>query len=205
MKLRPILLALCLLTACSLTGCGEKEREIPEEVIAFQSEISPELSSGEFAVDGDMYQLPMTVGDFFDGGWGVSGMYDNADTFTLEAGGCTNKFQIVKSVGEDELDGIWLIAVNDTEEELPLAECNIGYMRIDSPQTCVFPGGIWNYTDVETMKAAYGEPKDYINDSDTFYTLFYDIELEDGTQWEVKFRFSFTIGEVMYTRSDIEV
>lgn len=210
-KILSAILAACMML--SLTGCGlGKKDEPPEYVAEVSAQISSDLASGEFYLDGDLYQFPVTVQDFLDNGYSYDARYaEAAKTFKLNAGGVSTMFILCKSVPNDPYDkthGMNCQVYNPTDKELPLSECSIGRLTIDAPADMMFPGGLWSkgdYTDGEAIIAAYGEPKSYENDSDTFYTLVYDITMKDGTEWEVEFfTNNFSISHVIYKQKGIE-
>lgn len=201
------ILLMCILIVFGLAACG-KEEKIPEYVTTIGAEIADELSSGQFYLDGDMYQFPLTVGDFLDNGYSVSANYTNADTFALAPGGQTNSFALVKEVEDcyQDVHDVRCYVYNPTEEELPLEECMIGKITINAPAKMMFPGGIWEKTTHEKVISAYGEPKTFDNDSDIFYTMLYDIVMEDGSKWEVEIMTNnFDICHVVYTWEGMEI
>jgi len=202
-KKKLVLLTVCVVAALSFAGC-KKEEEIPEYVTTIGAEMEAELSSGQFYLDGDLYKFPITVGELRENGYYMGLNYKNEDTFTLPPGGQSDAFMMAKEVGDDGHQ-IWCKVFNPTEEELKLDECSIGYLLIDAPADMMFPGGIWSKSEHEDVIDVYGEPRDFKNDSDTFYDLWYDIEMEDGSKWEVKFRHnSWSVSDVTYTREGME-
>lgn len=198
------ILAVNIFMLANFAACG-KEKEIPEYVTTISSEISDELSSGQFYLDGNIYQLPITVNDFFENGYSVGSSYENADTFTLTPGGQSSMFILAKDVDGD-VRNVHCRVYNPTENDLPLSECSVGWFSIIAPADMMFPNGIWSKGTYEDVIAAYGEPREFENDSDTIFTLIYDIELEDKSKWEIEFRMnSFMFNSVTYKMEGMEL
>lgn len=205
MKNKLFALVLGTLMTFFMVACGGKKEEIPEYVTAVGPVMSDELSSGQFYLDGDLYQFPLKVEDFLENGYGFGANVRVPDNFKLSPGGQSSTFFLVKEV-DDDVHGLRCRAYNPTDEELPLRECMLGLISIDAPADMMFPGGIWERGKYEAVISAYGEPRTFDNNSDTIYTLVYDITMEDGSKWEVKFMMNnFKINMVTYTLEGMEL
>jgi len=130
--------------------------EDPEPVTTeAPSELSDDLYSFMFSLNGDIYSLPFSYSEFAANGW----VGDDLEDDTL------NPAQF--SIATPLTNGNYRISVsfiNLTENVLPFSESNIGRITLDEwdydrgGAELIFPGNITLGSTYEDVIAAYGEP-----------------------------------------------
>lgn len=156
--------------------------------------LSDDIYSFQIKIDGEVYQFPMSYADFTALGWEYK--YDASTELS------PNSYSAAEVFKKGDLE-IYTQIVNFGLNTLPLSECTIGGISIDSwqfsdaPDTAIeLPGGItYNVSTLEDVKAVYGEPSDtYEGDLYTKLEYRYDyyqewelyIEKETGVLYEVE-------------------
>lgn len=107
-----------------------------------------------FTLDGEEYTLPMKLSALMDDGWSaMTWLMDNGgDQFGLEdalkAGG------MVHGIMEKEEQEIWIFVYNSGEEEQPVQECDIVYLRVAGDEADLEVGGITTDATLEEAEEA---------------------------------------------------
>lgn len=190
MKKRIILLVLMLMIA--LAGCTQKEQLLEEKEESKEEEtdkeeekkeeeqqepeynvdLSKELSSFQFALNGEIYQLPIKLEDMKRAGW----VYDGDDTKTIEPESFLESETLKK-----EGDVMTVDIVNLETEVQPIFRCYAGglfleYKKGDSIKA-ELPGDIFlGQSVLDDVLKAYGNPTDqYEEDDKAFLTYEFGI------------------------------
>jgi len=179
-----LLFALCLVLAgASLAACSQEEaapepEEIVEEVIEVETEIvapgelSDDIFSFEFSLNGTVFALPFAYSEFYAQGWAFEDtgaeLDPNQRTFTRDA------------VNNGETVGISI--GNLTPNVIPYYEGLIGGVRVNefdvnTGTQFILPGGISIGSTLEEVLGAYGEPNER-NDTESLISLRYTLEIQ---------------------------
>jgi len=170
-KLRKMLCFVMIL-AMGFVGCSGLDFEVDDEKFIEESaaKISDEITSGQFVIDGVIYQFPMPLKDWLDNGWHVSSTYDNAADFRLDPYYTSNQFELFD---EENKDYVQLTVYNDSDKAAPIEECMVYSLRMSTSEVdVVFPKGMTKRNNPEDILAAYGEPDakgDSKNDLEAIY------------------------------------
>ena len=172
-KLRKMLcFVMVLVLAMGFAGCSGMDFEVDDEKFIEESaaKISEEITSGQFVIDGVIYQFPMPLKDWLDNGWHVSSTYDNAADFRLDPYYTSNQFELFD---EENKDYVQLTVYNDSDKAAPIEECMVYSLRMSTSEVdVVFPKGMTKRNNPEDILAAYGEPDakgDSKNDLEAIY------------------------------------
>ena len=170
---------------------GEEEEEIEEEIVEeaeptgdlpTNTDLSDDLYSFSFSINGDVYILPFEFSELGELGWDSD--RDDLDELTLNPNQHT--------LGTELQNGDHLIRVafvNTTENVLPLRESYVGSITIEERHAnsgieLILPGGITFGSTMDEIIAVHGEPSEARGtDSSTF--LVYDV----GSRSNIEFRF----------------
>lgn len=144
-------------------------------------ELSDDLYSFTFSLNGEIYSLPFNFSELGSLGW--VGDRDDLDEVTLNPNQHT--------LGNELRNGDYIIRatfLNMTENVLPLSESYVGRVQVETRHKnsgieVFFPGGITIGSTRDELIAAHGEPSDY-RESDLFTTMNYDI----GSRSDIEFR-----------------
>lgn len=223
MKKRLVLLS-CILTVSLLAGCSEKNTDDTTSTTTEQTtqttqttqieendegtdteneaktadvsdvDISDDLFSYEFNLNGDNIKLPMSYEDFTALGW------------TTKADTTEELKQYQYSLSEVfEKDGIKIYAcfINNTQETLPESKCDIGGIDIDSfylkdvDFSFTLPNGIaYGVSTIDDIKNAYGEP-DRVHEG----ALYTELTYKSDNYNDIKIRVNLESGVI----TDIEI
>jgi len=118
-------------------------------------DLSDDLYSFMFSLNGVIYSLPFSYTEFEENGWGG----DDLDEDTLNP----NQFSLVTPLTNGNYQ-ISVSFINLTENVLSFSESNIGRITLDAwnynrgGAELIFPGGITMGSTYEEVIAAYGEP-----------------------------------------------
>lgn len=173
-KLRKMLcFVMVLVLAMSFVGCSGLDMDsLDDEKFIEESAamISEEITSGQFVIDGVIYQFPMPLKDWLDNGWHVSSTYDNAADFRLAPYYTSNQFELFD---EENKDYVQMTVYNDSDKAAPIEECMVYSLRMSTSEVdVVFPKGMTKRNNPEDILAAYGEPDakgDSKNDLEAIY------------------------------------
>ncbi len=167
---------LCLVTvlvlAMGFAGCSGMDFELDDEKWIEESaaKISDELTSGQFVIDGVIYQFPMPLKDWLDNGWHVSYSYDNVEDFRLAPYYTSTTFELYD---EENKDYVQMTVYNDSDEEAPIEDCIVYSLKMSTSEVdVVFPKGMTKRNNPADILAAYGEPDakgDSKNDLEAIY------------------------------------
>ncbi|MDO5538684.1 MAG: hypothetical protein Q4F83_01245 [Eubacteriales bacterium] len=153
---------------------SENAAEVPEETAG---DLSDDLYSFQFKLDGEVYSLPMSYADFISKGWTC----DDDESMEIQP----NAYGMV-TFQKGELE-VYADAINLTINTVPLSESSIGGLSMDewqhekAPETTFeLPGGItYGQSTLDDITAAYGTPSDtYEGDLYTKVTYEYDFYQE---------------------------
>ena len=157
-KVRKMLCTVMVLVlALSFAGCSGMDLELDDEKFIEESaaKISDELTSGQFVIDGVIYQFPMPLSDWLNNGWHVSATYDNADEFRLDPYYTSTQFELFN---EDD-DFVRMTVYNDSAEAAPVDECIVYSLYMSTTEVdVVLPKGMTKRNKPAEVLEAYGEP-----------------------------------------------
>lgn len=154
---------LCLTTTACSAGSGQQQK-VAEEAKKAAEAISTDIKSGEFIIYGKSYTFPMKASEFINDGWHISNNYENKDDFKVSPGAESNTFELFNDESENYIK---MSVMNLSEEEAPIEECMVSYLRITSSEVdAVYPGGISKASKPADIEAAYGEPDSKETESD---------------------------------------
>ena len=172
-KLRKMLcFVMVLVLAMGFAGCSGMDFEVDDEKFIEESaaKISEEITSGQFVIDGVIYQFPMPLKDWLDNGWHVSYSYDNVEDFRLAPNYTSTTFELYD---EENKNYVQMTVYNDSDEEAPIEECMVYSLKMSTTEVdVVFPKGMTKRNNPEDILAAYGEPDakgDSQNDLEAIY------------------------------------
>ncbi len=172
-KLRKMLcFVMVLVLAMGFAGCSGMDFEVDDEKFIEESaaRISEDITSGQFVIDGVIYQFPMPLSDWLDNGWHVSNSYDNTDEFRLDPYYTSTQFELFD---EENKDYVQMTVYNDSDEAASIEDCIVYSLRMSTSEVdVVFPQGMTKRNNPEDILAAYGEPDakgDSQNDLEAIY------------------------------------
>lgn len=130
---------------------GEDTKWIDESA----TKIGKEITSGQFVLDGVVYEFPMDLKQWLDNGWHVSNNYSNKDNFTLNPGATSTEFELYNT----DNNYVRVSVLNDTNSDAKLEDCMVYslYMSLTEVDV-VFPQGISKRNKPAEIITAYGEP-----------------------------------------------
>lgn len=171
-KLLAMLLCICM--CAMMTGCGEDTKWIDESA----AKIDTELTSGQFVLDGVVYEFPMTMQDWLGNGWHISNNYENKDEFALDPWYTSDEFELFNEDG----DWVRVSAYNDSDTATKIDQCMIYsvYMSL-SEVDVVFPSGMTKRNNPDEILEKYGEP-DAKGDEEEALEAYYYFEQDD--EWK---------------------
>ena len=180
-KLRKMLcFVMVLVLAMGCVGCsGLDVDSLDDEKFIEESaaKISEELTSGQFVIDGVIYQFPMPLSDWLNNGWHVSATYDNADEFRLDPCYTSTQFELFNEDG----DYVRMKVYNDSDEAAPIEECIVDYLRMSTTEVdVVLPKGMTKRNKPADILATYGEPDVKDDDSVNLEATYYFSDDEQG-------------------------
>ena len=195
---------LALVTGITLlfTGCGAyvDNGGIPteEQLVAVESELGDEIQSLKFAVNGCVYQLPVTVEELYEDGWYMD--KDVASELkTLGAYTRTMNVVFYKNMGDGYGRAtMGVVLNNETAKEVPIEEAQVYSVGMSAGSaTLVLPGGItWNSTFEEVIDAYQLSEDEYTEKSDYMviilnvdgHTLFLRFNVSTRTLSSIEFK-----------------
>lgn len=144
--------------------------------------LSDDIYSFQAEIDGEVYQFPMSYGEFTAKGWTYDG--DAAQTIEPE------QYTAAETFKKDSLK-LYATIFNLGMNTVPFSECQIGgfsvdsYMMKDSAFSVKLPKGIeFGVSTLEDVKAAYGEPsREY--DGEMYTALTYEYETYQDVEIQV--------------------
>ena len=179
MKKVRMMLCLVLVLAMGFAGCSGADLNLDDEKFIEESaaKISEELTSGQFVIDGVIYQFPMPLKDWLDNGWHVSATYDNADEFRLDPYYISTEFELFN---EDD-DFVRMTVYNDSDEAAPVDECIVYSLYMSTTEVdVVLPKGMTKRNKPAEVLEAYGEPDVKNDDSNHLEATYYFADDEMG-------------------------
>ena len=170
-------LALSTVIAFSAVGCSEPAEDT-KWISEASSKVSKEITSGQFVIDGVVYEFPMDLKYWLDNGWHVSNNYNNVDKFKLEPGTYSNEFELFN----DNKQYVTVSVINDNDKDCTVKECKVYSVEIKlSNVDTVLPQGITKRSKPAEIKSAYGEPTSQDNQRDYVY-MSYTYEADDESK-----------------------
>lgn len=144
--------------------------------------LSDDIYSFQAEIDGEVYQFPMSYGEFTAKGWTYDG--DAAQTMEPE------QYTAAETFKKDS-SKLYATIFNLGMNTVPFSECQIGgfsvdsYMMKDSAFSVKLPKGIeFGVSTLEDVKAAYGEPsREY--DGEMYTALTYEYETYQDVEIQV--------------------
>lgn len=175
---RMLFLIMILVLAMSFAGCSGagslKDKKWIEESA---EQISEEITSGEFVIDGVVYQFPMPLEDWLDNGWHISNSYDNADEFRLEPYYSSSEFELFNE--EDAY--VRVMVFNDSDKAAPLEDCIVNHLYMSTTEVdVVFPQGMTKRNKPDDVLDAYGEPDSRGDSTQTLEAVYYFSDADLG-------------------------
>ena len=179
-KLRKMLcFAMVLVLAMGFVGCSGLDLDVDDEKFIEESaaKISDELTSGQFVIDGVIYQFPMPLSDWLNNGWHVSNSYDNTDEFRLDPYYISTEFELFN---EDD-DYVRVTVYNDSDEAAPVDACIVYSLYMSTMEVdVVLPKGMTKRNKPADILAAYGEPDVKDDDANHLEATYYFADDEQG-------------------------
>ncbi len=171
-KLLAMLLCICM--CVMMTGCGEDTKWIDESA----AKIDAELTSGQFVLDGVVYEFPMTMQDWLGNGWHISNNYSNKDEFALDPWYTSDEFELFNEEG----DWVRVSAYNNSDTATKIDQCMIYsvYMSL-SEVDVVFPSGMTKRNNPDEILEKYGEPDAKGDEKDALEAYYY---FDQGDEWK---------------------
>lgn len=151
-----LVLAMCGMLCFASTGCTMEntEEKEAEQIQELASNISTDIKSGEFVLEGVKYTFPMDLKELLDNGWSISNSYANTDEFVLEPYYSSNSFELFN---EDE-DYVRVSVVNLSDEDAEIEECMVESIHMSTTEVdLVLPGGVYKHYKPAEIEAVYGE------------------------------------------------
>ncbi len=180
-KLRKMLcLVMVLVLAPSFAGCSGMNMDVDDEKFIEESaaKISDELTSGQFVIDGVIYQFPMPLSDWLNNGWHVSAKYDNVAEFRLKPYYISTTFELFD---EENKDYVQMTVYNDSDEEASVEDCIVYSLKMSTSEVdVVFPKGMTKRNNPEDILAAYGEPDAKGDSQNDLEAIYYFSDDEQG-------------------------
>ena len=179
MKKVRMMLCLVLVLAMGFAGCSGADLNLDDEKFIEESaaKISEELTSGQFVIDGVIYQFPMPLKDWLNNGWHVSATYDNADEFRLDPYYISTEFELFN---EDD-DFVRMTVYNDSDEAAPVDDCIVYSLYMSTTEVdVVLPKGMTKRNKPAEVLEAYGEPDVKNDDSNHLEATYYFADDEMG-------------------------
>ncbi len=179
MKKARMMLCLVMVLALSFTGCSGMNLGLDDEKFIEEgaAKISKEITSGQFVIDGVIYQFPMPLSDWLSNGWKVSSTYDNAAEFRLDPYYISTDFELFN----EEENYVRVTVYNDSAEAAPVDECMVYSLYISTTEVdVVFPQGITKRNKPAEILEAYGEPDVKGDDPSHLEATYYFADDEQG-------------------------
>lgn len=155
---RVVTFLLCVVMLVSTVGCGgflnvmsdvAKNKKLKEDA----AKIATEITSGEFVLNGVVYEFPMDLKSLLDNGWKIPDDYVNADVFKLEPGVTSDEFELENMIG----DTMVVTVINDTLVDAKLEDCLVSSIIITSNRDkIVLPKGITSDSKFDDVVDTYG-------------------------------------------------
>ncbi|MBQ8281000.1 MAG: hypothetical protein IJZ25_01190 [Lachnospiraceae bacterium] len=168
---KKLLVALFLIFCLALVGCQKEDKKDDKEVITESAaKIADEITSGEFVIDGVVYEFPMDLQYWLDNGWHISNTYDNVDEFELEAGATSTEFELF-----NEEDAYVRVSVmNTSSESAKVQDCMVASLYMSLTEVnAIFPQGINKSSKPDDVLDAYGDPESKGDESGYMEALYY--------------------------------
>ena len=179
MKKVRMMLCLVMIMALGFAGCSGMNLDLDDEKFIEEgaAKISGEITSGQFVIDGVIYQFPMPLTDWLSNGWHVSSTYDNVADFRLDPYYISTDFELFN----EEEDYVRVTVYNDSAEAAPVDDCMVYSLYISTTEVdVVFPQGITKRNKPAEILEAYGEPDVKGGDANHLEATYYFADNELG-------------------------
>lgn len=167
------LTAILILTGCSTSKNSKEEQEVQKEGnVKYEVKLPQRLSSFQFAINGNIYELPMRMEDVNELGW----EFDGDNNKTVEPDSFLEAEQL-----KNDVDTIGIDLVNLELNIQPVMQCYVGGVTLEVPKDSMMQIELPNHIVVgnatlDDVLKSYGEPTDqYEEDDYTFFTYEYGI------------------------------
>ena len=180
MKKVRMMLCLIMVLVLSFAGCSGMDLELDDEKFIEESaaKISDELTSGQFVIDGVIYQFPMPLKDWLNNGWHVSSSYDNVADFRLDPYYTSTDFELFDEENERY---VRMTVYNDSDKAAPVEDCMVYYLYMSTTEVdVVLPKGMTKRNKPAEVLEAYGEPDVRGGDSNHLEATYYFADDEMG-------------------------
>jgi len=157
-----------------------EEEETQQALATAPADLSDDIYSFSFSLNGEIFSLPFPFSEIEDAGWSGDDIADGR----LDPGRHTLSNQLRN--GEQI---VFVSLVNTTENVLPFNETNIGRINKDDFDArrgaeLVFPGNITIGSTIDEVIAAHGEPSE-TRSTDASTTLVYSRSLQSSVTFRV--------------------
>ncbi len=180
MKKVRMMLCLVLVLALSFAGCSGLNLDSMEDTKWIEesaAKISDEITSGQFVIDGVIYQFPMPLADWLNNGWHISKAYDNVKEFRLDPYYTSTDFELV----DEDNNFVRVTVFNDSDKPAPVEDCTVYYLYMSTTEVdAVFPKGMTKRNKPAEVLEAYGEPADKGDETGYLEATYYFSDEEMG-------------------------
>lgn len=168
-------LIMCIGLSFSVVACSDEPAEDTSWIKDEAAKIDEELTSGQFVINGVVFQFPMDLQYWLDNGWHISRNYDNVNKFTLDPGGMSSEFELFHDEYEDQY--VKVSVINNSDKDAKVQDCMVSSVLVTTTKVdVVLPQGVNKRDKSEEILKTYGEPtvKEGAAAIDAFY--YYDSE-----------------------------
>ncbi len=172
-----MMFALVMVMVIMAIGCGETAEDT-KWIDEAASKIDKDITSGQFVIDGVVYEFPMDLQYWLDNGWHISNNYDNVDQFKLEPDCSSSEFELF-----NDKDGYVKVTVlNTSDEDAKVMDCMVYSVKIDlSRVDAVLPQGVNKRTVESDIESKYGKSTSSESDNQVFN---YSYNYETKDEWK---------------------
>lgn len=188
---------LCMAMLVSISGCsGVLTTAVNALVSVFKDDdaekeakmISGEITSGQFVLDGVVYEFPMDLKYWLDNGWHTPENYENKDEFRMKSGLTSMKFELSNKSG----DYVWVSVMNNSLTDAKVEDCMVSSVYIPMDKFNVtLPQGISKKSKLSEAVEVYGESEGdeavrakYSYKSDNTWECCVELDVSEGGSQE---------------------